>query len=104
MNDTDIQERQETVNAAASNVTSAGNTGANPSVTTGDWFLTILITAIPLIGLIMLFVWAFGGGANENKSSWAKAMLIWVLILGVIAGILAYIVYKAYTHRYSWDM
>jgi hypothetical protein len=54
-------------------------------VKTGDWFLTMLITAIPLVGLIMLFVWAFGSGTNPNKANWAKASLIWYLVAVVIA-------------------
>jgi sterol desaturase/sphingolipid hydroxylase (fatty acid hydroxylase superfamily) len=57
---------------------------STPSVTTGDWFVTMLITAIPLVGLIMLFVWAFGGGTNLNKSNWAKAALIWAVIVTVL--------------------
>lgn len=60
---------------------------ANNTVTTGDWFLTMLITAIPLVGLIMLFVWAFGGGTNPSKQNWAKAALIWMLV-SVVFGIL----------------
>ncbi|MGE5683069.1 MAG: hypothetical protein ACM34K_19580 [Bacillota bacterium] len=60
---------------------------ANNTVTTGDWFLTMLITAIPLVGLIMLFVWAFGGGTNPSKQNWAKAALIWMLV-SVVLGVL----------------
>lgn len=37
------------------------------SVKTGEWVLTFLITGIPLVGFIMLFVWAFGSGTNESK-------------------------------------
>lgn len=55
-----------------------------PVIKTSDWFLTILISAIPLVGLIMLFVWSFGSGYNPNKANWAKATLIWVLIVIII--------------------
>jgi cell division protein FtsW (lipid II flippase) len=51
-----------------------------PVLTVGDWFVTILITAIPLVGLIMLFVWAFSSDTNPNKANWAKAQLIWMFI------------------------
>ena len=57
---------------------------STPVVTIGDWFVTILITAIPLVGLIMLFVWAFSGGTNLNKANWAKAALIWAAIAIVL--------------------
>lgn len=53
----------------------------NPKpVSTGDWMITILITAIPIIGFIMLFVWAFGGGSNPSKANWAKATIMWFVI------------------------
>ncbi len=58
-----------------------------PSVKTGDWVLTLFITWLPLIGIIMLFVWAFSGGTHPSKASWAKAMLIWMLI-GIVLAIL----------------
>ena len=31
----------------------------NYAVKVGDWVGTLLVTMIPIIGLIMLFVWAF---------------------------------------------
>lgn len=45
-----------------------------------DWFVTLFITSIPLIGLIMLLVWAFDNSTNVNKKNFAKASLIWTLI------------------------
>ncbi|PKP26014.1 MAG: hypothetical protein CVU03_05745 [Bacteroidetes bacterium HGW-Bacteroidetes-2] len=56
----------------------------NQVMTTSEWVITLLITAIPLVGLIMLFVWAFGSTTNLNKANWAKALLIWYAILIVI--------------------
>jgi uncharacterized membrane protein len=50
-----------------------------------DWFVTILIAAIPLVGLVMLLVWAFDASTNVNKKNWAKATLIWMLIGSVLA-------------------
>ncbi len=49
----------------------------------GEWFIAILITAIPLVGLIMLLVWAFSPDTNINKANWAKATLIW-MVIGII--------------------
>lgn len=45
-----------------------------------DWFLTMLITYIPLVGLVMLFVWAFDSNTNLNKKNFAKASLLWMLV------------------------
>jgi membrane protein YdbS with pleckstrin-like domain len=49
-----------------------------------DWMLTILISIIPLVNLIMYFVWAFDSGTHPSKKNWAKATLIWVAILIVV--------------------
>ena len=47
-------------------------------MSTKDWIITLLITALPFIGLIMLFVWGFGSDTNPNKANFAKASLIWI--------------------------
>lgn len=53
-----------------------------------DWIITLLISAIPFVGFIMLFVWAFGSGNNPNKSNWAKAALIWTAVFMVLGFLL----------------
>ncbi|NCS88663.1 MAG: hypothetical protein AUK34_14815 [Ignavibacteria bacterium CG2_30_36_16] len=60
----------------------------------GDWVLTMLILAIPLVGFIMLFVWAFGSGTNPSKANFAKAALIWVVI-GIVLSILFFSAFAA---------
>jgi len=54
-------------------------------LTVGDWFIAMLITTIPVVGIIMLFAWAFGSNTNVNKANWAKASLIWMAIGVAIA-------------------
>lgn len=59
-----------------------------------DWLVTFIVTAIPMVGFIMLFVWGFGGNAPTSKANWAKAALIFyaisivflVLFYGTIIG------------------
>ncbi|WP_240636824.1 hypothetical protein [Paenibacillus silvae] len=53
---------------------------AIPSVSFGSWMLTLFLLMIPLVNLIMLFVWAFGG-SNPSKANFAKASLMWGLIV-----------------------
>jgi hypothetical protein len=53
-----------------------------------DWIITMLISFIPFVGFIMLFVWAFGSGNNPNKANWAKASLIWAVIAIVLTFLL----------------
>ncbi|MBI9030944.1 hypothetical protein JEZ13_02915 [bacterium] len=53
-------------------------------VTVGDWIVTYLIMIVPLVNIIMLFVWAFGSNTPASKANWAKAALIWGLIMTII--------------------
>lgn len=45
-----------------------------------DWMITLLLTFIPVVNIVMYFVWAFSKGENPNKANWAKANLIWAAI------------------------
>ena len=58
-----------------------------PVMTLGDWVITFLLTCIPCVNIIMLFVWAFGSSTPKTKSNWAKAQLIFVAI-GVVLSII----------------
>ena len=40
---------------------------------------------IPLVNLIMMFVWAFGSNTNPNKANYFKAALILFVIYLVLA-------------------
>ncbi len=60
-----------------------------PAVKTGEWIVTMLITMIPIVGFIMLFVWAFGGNANPSKANFAKAALIFTVIVFVLYVLIA---------------
>lgn len=53
----------------------------------GEYILTFIITAIPIVGFIMLLVWAFGSDTNPNKKNLCRAMLIMMLI-GIVLGII----------------
>jgi hypothetical protein len=48
-----------------------------------DWALTVFISSLPLIGFIMLLVWAFGDEANIHKKNWAKGTLL-IAVIGFI--------------------
>jgi ABC-type multidrug transport system permease subunit len=49
-------------------------------VSPGDWFVTLLILAIPLVNIVMLFVWGFADGTHPSKRNFCRAYLIWMLI------------------------
>ena len=57
----------------------------------GQWILTILVMSIPLVNLIMLFVWGFGSEGNKGRANFCKAQLIWIAIgigLAIVLGLL----------------
>lgn len=54
--------------------------GNNDPVSVSEWIMTTLIMAIPLVNIIMPFVWAFGSGTKTSKANFFKAQIIMVLI------------------------
>lgn len=57
---------------------------ASQPMSVKNWVITLILTAIPLVGFIMLFVWAFGDSTNKSRSNWAKAALILAAIVLVL--------------------
>ena len=53
-------------------------------VSVGSWMGMMFVTAIPVIGLLMILVWAFAG-ENESRKNYFRAILSWVLIMVVLA-------------------
>jgi hypothetical protein len=49
-------------------------------LTLGEWMLTLLVLAIPLVNLVMYLVWALGDGGNLNRKRFCQASLLWLLI------------------------
>jgi hypothetical protein len=65
---------------------------AQPEIKPLKWTLYIFVASLPLIGFIMLLIWAFGNDANKVRSNWAKGMLI----LFVIAIVLYFILFAIF--------
>jgi hypothetical protein len=79
---------------------------AFPSLTdplrVGQYLGMFISLCIPIINIILLFVWGFGSGVNLNKKNYARAVLIilailiglWIIcgsiIMGIISGIFGY--------------
>lgn len=63
-------------------------------MTMGQWLVTMLLMMIPIANMVLLIVWAVSKTENPNRSNWAKAQLImmvvaivlWMLFAGVIMG------------------
>lgn len=58
-------------------------------MTTGAWFLTLLVLAIPLVNLLMYIIWACGVG-NRNRVTFCRATILWTVI-----GIAVYVILVA---------
>lgn len=54
------------------------------TVSLGDWIITLIVLWIPIVGLIMMFVWGFSSGTNQNKQNFCRAALILSAILLVL--------------------
>lgn len=77
-----------------------GSESQNDVLSVGNYLIMFLLMAVPIVNIIMLFVWAFGGNVNINKKNCAMALLIMmaisiavsVLLSGVFAAMLGAIV------------
>ena len=49
-------------------------------VSVGSWMLLLFVTAIPVVGQIMILVLAFVG-ENESRKNYYRAILAWMLVL-----------------------
>jgi len=63
------------------------------TVSIGDWILSYFLMCIPLVGFIMLFVWAFGDQTKPSKKNWARASLIVQAILTILVILLYVLVF-----------
>jgi hypothetical protein len=53
----------------------------------GDFLIMFILLIIPIVNLIMMFVWAFSGNGNLNRRNFARAGLIVVLIEIILTAI-----------------
>jgi len=67
----------------------------NTTVSVGNWIGTFILSAIPIVGLVLLFVWAFGSNTIQSKKNWARAALILALI-GIVLAVIWTIVFGSF--------
>jgi len=63
------------------NLSSQENT---PAMSYKEWALTIFLASLPMIGFILLLVWAFDSTTNIHKKNWAKGNLLIFVIFFII--------------------
>ena len=62
----------------------SGRGGSDP-LRVGQYIGMLLLMCVPILNIILLFMWSFGGSVNLNKKNFARASLI----LGAIGLILS---------------
>ncbi|MDD4495870.1 MAG: zinc ribbon domain-containing protein [Eubacteriales bacterium] len=58
-----------------------------PVLSVGQYIVMMIVFAIPIVNIIMLFVWGFGDSVNPNKKNYCRAALIMAAI-GIVLSIL----------------
>ena len=61
-------------------------------LTVGEWMITLLVLAIPLVNLVMYIIWALSDTGNLNRKRFCQASIFWFLIvvgIGITFALLA---------------
>ena len=64
----------------------SGHPGGEP-LRVGQYIGMLLLMIVPILSVILLFMWSFGGSVNPNKKNFARAMLI-VSAIGIVVSII----------------
>lgn len=65
------------------------------TIGTAGWFGILLLMSIPLVNLICVLVWSFGGAKKNVKQSYARAVLL-LWLIGLILSVAGAIVMRLY--------
>ena len=49
-------------------------------MSTVEWFGTLIVLIVPILGIVLYFIWAFGSGGNPNRRNYCRAALIMMAI------------------------
>lgn len=52
-----------------------------------DWVVVLVLSVLPVVNIVVMFIWAFGNTDNPNRSNFAKAFLIIIAIYMLICAI-----------------
>jgi len=63
-------------------------------LTVWQYIGTFILSGLPMVGFILLLVWAFSSDTNINKKNFARALLILGVIVGVLYAIFAIVFSK----------
>ena len=64
------------------------------TISVGGWIITLIVLAIPLVNIIMLFVWGFSAGTPASKQNFCRAYLI-LLAIAIVLWIIFAVMFGA---------
>ena len=71
--------------AASAAAPSYGRPANPPPMGVIGYFLTMLVFYIPIVGLVLACVWAFGQNPNQSRKNFARAqILVWALLILIL--------------------
>ncbi|MEP0711568.1 hypothetical protein [Algoriphagus sp.] len=78
-----------------------------PPTSLGEWVIAVLVKRLPLIGLVMLIIWATDKNTDPEKANWAKAELIVKLIIFsvfvIFIAIIGFGVFANFADEVNWS-
>ena len=64
----------------------------------GDWIITLIVLAIPIVGIVMLFVWGFSDSTNPSKQNYCRAALVIAAVFLVLWLVFAFTIGASFLH------
>lgn len=78
-----------------------------PPTSLGEWVIAVLVRRLPIVGFIMLIVWATDKNTDLEKANWAKAELIVKAIIFAIViifvAIIGFGVFANFANDVDWS-
>lgn len=61
------------------------NTSLDKPLSVGQYIGMFLLSYVPIVGIVFIFIWAFGDNVNTNRKNFSRAILIVALIMIVLS-------------------
>ena len=58
-----------------------------PHMRLGEWIVAQLLMIIPIVNIVLMFMWAFGSNVNPSKKTYFQSALLFAAV-GAVFGIL----------------
>ena len=69
------------------NATPAAKGYDTSPMSVGEWVITMILLAIPIVGLVMLIYWIVSSTGNLNRRNYCLATLV-IIAIGIVIGVI----------------